>query len=247
MVNLDIDWYCRVYDDFLDPQICTQYVDKFEETITKDSQKHRELSVCYREDGSMICGSCDCMRTNPMEYERFSDLNTYLIPKWEKSVERYKEDVGIDHHQWPKTYGWEELRMKKYRVDSNKGHGLELHTDVYSYAHAKRFLAMMIYLNDDFEDGETHFPLFETKVKPKIGRLLIFPPTWNYLHQGLPPQPPSKRKAKYFIMTHLVYVDEGDHVNIGIDFSDRTEAARDQVAVEMDKKNRGLQMWPKNH
>ena len=100
---------------------------------------------------------------------------------------------------------------------------------------------------DDFEDGETHFPLFETKVKPKIGRLLIFPPTWNYLHQGLPPQPPSKRGAKYFIMTHLVYVDEGDHVNIGIDFSDRTEAARDQVSVEMDKKNRGLQMWPKNH
>ena len=241
MGKRDIDWYCRVYDDFLEPQFCAQYVDKFEETITKDAKRHRELSVCYREDGSMICGSCDCMRTNPMEYERFSDLNSYLIPKWQGAIDKYKEDVKVHRNQWPKAFGWEELRMKKFRVDSTKGHGLELHTDIYSYAHAKRFLCMMIYLNDDFQDGETCFPLFEAKVKPKLGRLLIFPPSWNYLHQGNPPKPPSRREAKYFIMTHLVYVDEGDHVNVGVDFSDRTEAARDPEHVKLEK---GLQMWP---
>ena len=241
MSNLDIDFYCRVYDDFLEPQFCAQYVDKFEETITKDAKRHRELSVCYREDGSMICGACDCMRTNPMEYERFSDLNSYLIPKWQGAIERYKEDVKVHRKQWPKTFGWEELRIKKFRVDSTKGHGLELHTDIYSYAHAKRFLCMMIYLNDDFEEGETYFPLFESKVKPKTGRLFIFPPTWNYLHQGIPPQQPSKRGAKYFIMTHLVYVDEGDHVNEGIDFTNRTEAARDHIAEKLD---RNFDIWP---
>ena len=65
----------------------------------------------------------------------------------------------------------------------------------------------MVYLNDDFKDGETYFPTFEAKVKPKTGRLFIFPPTWNYLHQGIPPQPPSNRNAKYFIMTHTNYID----------------------------------------
>ena len=247
MSNIDIDFYCRVYDDFLEPQFCDQYIEKFEETITKDIKRHRELSACYREDGSMFCSNCDCMRTNPMEYERFSDLNSYLIPQWQRAVDRYKEDVKIHQNQWPEKYGWEELRIKRFRVDSTKFHGLKLHTDVYSYAHAKRFLAMMVYLTDDFEDGETHFPLFEAKIKPKRGRLLIFPPSWNYLHQGIPPNPPSRSGAKYFIMTHLVYVDEGDHVNYGIDFSDRTEAARDQVSTKIDKENRGLQMWPKNH
>ena len=244
MSNADIDWYCRVYDNFLEPQFCGEYVDKFEETILVDHQKHRELSVCYREDGSMICGGCDCMRTNPMEYERFSDLNAHLIPKWQKSIDRYKEDVEIHQHQWPEKYGWEELRIKKFRVDSTKGHGLEPHTDIYSYAHAKRFLCLMVYLNDDFEEGETHFPLFESKVKPKVGRLLIFPPSWNYLHQGIPPKLPSRRKAKYFIMTHLVYVDEGDQVNVGIDFSGRTEAARDAEHVKLEREH---QSWPQNH
>ena len=242
MGNRDINWYCRVYDDFLEPQFCAQYVDKFEETITKDAKRHRELSVCYREDGSMICGACDCMRTNPMEYERFSDLNSYLIPKWQEAIDRYKEDVEIEQYQWPKAFGWEELRIKKFRVDSTKSHGLELHTDIYSYAHAKRFLCMMVYLNDDFEEGETHFPLFGSKVEPKVGRLFIFPPSWNYLHQGIPPKMPSKREAKYFIMTHLVYFDEGDQANVGIDFSDRTVAARDDEYVKLE-----VGTWPKNH
>ena len=242
MGNRDINWYCRVYDDFLEPQFCAQYVDKFEETITKDSKRHRELSVCYREDGSMICGACDCMRTNPMEYERFSDLNSYLIPKWQEAIDRYKEDVEIEQYQWPKAFGWEELRIKKFRVDSTKSHGLELHTDIYSYAHAKRFLCMMVYLNDDFEEGETHFTLFGSKVEPKVGRLFIFPPSWNYLHQGIPPKMPSKREAKYFIMTHLVYFDEGDQANVGIDFSDRTVAARDDEYVKLE-----VGTWPKNH
>ena len=242
MGNRDINWYCRVYDDFLEPQFCAQYVDKFEETITKDAKRHRELSVCYRNDGSMICSNCDCMRTNPMEYERFSDLNSYLIPKWQEAIDRYKEDVEIEQYQWPKAFGWEELRIKKFRVDSTKSHGLELHTDIYSYAHAKRFLCMMVYLNDDFEEGETHFPLFGSKVEPKVGRLFIFPPSWNYLHQGIPPKMPSKREAKYFIMTHLVYFDEGDQANVGIDFSDRTVAARDDEFVKLE-----VGTWPKNH
>ncbi len=232
----DLDHYCRVYDGFLEASICDEYIEKFEETITVDAERHRELSICYREDGSMICGQCDCMRTNPMEYPRFHDLNIRLMDKWMEGVERYKEDCGINQfeYQWPKQYGWEELRIKKFRVDSEKGHGLELHSDVYSYAHAKRFLCLMVYLNDDFTDGETFFPLMDARVKPQKGRLFVFPPSWNYLHKGIPPQPPSKTGAKYFIMTHLVYVDKKEKVNIGVDFSTRTKVARDEEHAKLE-------------
>ena len=74
-----------------------------------------------------------------------------------------------------KTIGWEELRIKRFKVNEEQNHGLENHVDVYSHAHAKRFLCLMVYLNDDFEDGETYFPLFDVGVKPKQGRLFIFP------------------------------------------------------------------------
>ena len=100
----------------------------------------------------------------------------------------------------------------------------------------------MVYLNDDFEDGETYFPVFESKVKPKQGRLFIFPPTWNYLHRGIPPRNPSGRGSKYFIMTHLNYIDL-TNVNKGLDQTKRKVAAYDPNTKKMTKEQLS---WPKS-
>ena len=64
---------------------------------------------------------------------------------------------------------------------------------------------IIVYLNDDFVGGETEFPVLGDKVKPKKGKLLVFPPMWNYLHRGNPPLKPGY--AKYFLMTYLNYTD----------------------------------------
>ena len=215
MNKVDIDHYCRVYDDFLAPELCDAYIDMYESTLLIDAEKHRKLSICYREDGTQICGGCNCMRLNPHEYERFNPLNSLLIGKLVNILEQYKKDVCLHPIQWPKKFGWEELRIKRFLIEGsdkqnhgkNNYHGLENHVDIYSHAHAKRFLCLMVYLNDDFEEGETFFSTFKLSVKPKKGRLFIFPPSWDFLHNGRRPLPPSERMAKYFIMTHTNYVD----------------------------------------
>jgi hypothetical protein len=244
MTNIDIDFYCRAYDDFLSTEECEEYIDKYEETLRVDNEKWKNLSVCIRDDGSkeIACGMCNCDRMGPMEYERFSELNDMLIRKWHGSVKRYTKDCDIENIQWPKDVGWEELRIKRFKVNEKENHGLSDHVDVYSHAHAKRFLCLMVYLNDDFEDGETYFPVFDIKVKPKQGRLLIFPPTWNYLHRGIPPRSPSKRGAKYFIMTHLNYTDLS-LINEGTSFTDRNIPAYDLNINKMTKEELA---WPKN-
>jgi hypothetical protein len=242
MTNIDIDFYCRAYDDFLSPEECEEYIDKYEETLRVDNEKWKNLSVCIRNDGSKeaSCGMCNCDRMGPMEYERFSELNDMLIHKWQGSVKRYTKDCGIENKQWPKDIGWEELRIKRFKVNEKENHGLSDHVDVYTHAHAKRFLCLMVYLNDDFEDGETYFPIFDIKVKPKKGRLLIFPPTWNYLHRGIPPRSPSKLGAKYFIMTHLNYTDLS-LINEGTSFTDRNIPAYDLNTKKMTKEELA---WP---
>jgi len=244
MTNIDIDFYCRAYDDFISPEECEEYIDKYEETLRVDNEKWKNLSVCIRNDGSKeaSCGMCNCDRMGPMEYERFSELNDMLIHKWQGSVKRYTKDCGIENKQWPKDIGWEELRIKRFKVNEKENHGLSDHVDVYTHAHAKRFLCLMVYLNDDFEDGETYFPLFDIKVKPKKGRLLIFPPTWNYLHRGIPPRSPSKLGAKYFIMTHLNYTDLS-LINEGTSFTDRNIPAYDLNTKKMTKEELA---WPKS-
>ena len=236
MGNIDIDYYCRVYDGFLHPDICNAYIDRYEETLKVDSEKHKELSICIKADGEKVCGNCNCMRLNPHEYERFESLNEYVIKEFQNAVDRYKKDVNMHPNQFPKEFGWEELRIKRFLIEGSKSknhfgvenyHGLENHVDVYSHAHAKRILCLMVYLNDDFEEGETHFSLFGTSVKPKQGRLLIFPPMWTYLHNGRRPLPPSNTMAKYFLMTHVNFMDLSPVNSYEGKTFDRVTAAKD--------------------
>ena len=47
MANVDVDFYCRAYDDFLSPEDCNTYIDKYEETLRIDEDRWKELSVCF--------------------------------------------------------------------------------------------------------------------------------------------------------------------------------------------------------
>ncbi len=55
-----------------------------------------------------------------------------------------------------------------------------------------RIFTFLLYLNDNFDGGETHFPEIDTAIKPKAGRAVIWKnyinnaPNYNSLHCGLP-------------------------------------------------------------
>ena len=44
--------------------------------------------------------------------------------------------------------------------------------------------AKQLVLNDDFDGGETEFPVFGDKVKPEKGKTLIWPADWTHAHSG---------------------------------------------------------------
>jgi len=50
-----------------------------------------------------------------------------------------------------------------------------------------RALVFSIYLNDIEEGGETEFLHFSKRVKPKTGRIVIWPASFPYVHRGNPP------------------------------------------------------------
>ena len=47
-----------------------------------------------------------------------------------------------------------------------------------------RFLAWMVYLNDDYEGGETEFNYLSKRIKPKKGTLLMWPTGFTHTHRG---------------------------------------------------------------
>ena len=53
--------------------------------------------------------------------------------------------------------------------------------------HSHRVAACMMYLNDDFDGGETEFLYQNKRIVPKRGQFLIWPATYTHAHRGNPP------------------------------------------------------------
>jgi hypothetical protein len=51
----------------------------------------------------------------------------------------------------------------------------------------RRIAATMMYLNDDFDGGETEFLYQSLRVKPVKGMVLIWPAGFTHVHRGNPP------------------------------------------------------------
>lgn len=62
-----------------------------------------------------------------------------------------------------------------------------------------RQLVSMLYLNDNFDGGETEFLYQQCRIKPEAGKFVIFPGGWTHTHRGNPPLSGEK-----YIMTSWV-------------------------------------------
>ena len=127
-----------------------------------------------------------------VEHEEWQSVQNGMLEVFQDYIMHYKIDCSIGKNQWPETYGYEAIRMKRYLA--NDYDRFDPHVDVMNHETAKRFLAFFIYLNDVEEGGETEFlnlkmpgTFIPYQVKPKQGRLLMFPPMWPWYHAGLKP------------------------------------------------------------
>ena len=60
-----------------------------------------------------------------------------------------------------------------------------------------RLISALLYLNDDFEGGETHFYHQDFRCVPKKGRMVFFPSSYTHPHQSCP----VKNGTKYAVVT----------------------------------------------
>ena len=133
--------------------------------------------------------------------EHSPELIELLVSYTMTTAARYLNDLS-DYNEFFALNALEEFRIKRYTANSlfTGPQQFRTHVDVGDPESAKRQLAFLFYLNDDFEGGETEFD--HGLIKPKEGDILVFPPTWQYPHAGLP----VKDGTKYIISTYLHYV-----------------------------------------
>ena len=65
----------------------------------------------------------------------------------------------------------------------------------------KRIAFFILYLNDNFTAGETEFLHQEQRINPKVGRVIVAPAHFPYVHRGNPPL----KNSKYIITGWLLF------------------------------------------
>lgn len=204
MISYD-DNYIRVVDGALSKDYCEHLISKFNDCSRwsfkrNDFARLTELNMWTAElaSGMDTFSRLKDTHLSIWDYtEDYKKLNSVVT----KQTTSYKERWDA-MKQTPENYMIENYRTKKYEPNSEDE--FPVHTDASRADTCQRYLACLFYLNDS--DGGTEF--FEPSkitVEAKQGRLVLFPPSWQWVHRGMPC---TNKNGKYILSTYLSFMYE---------------------------------------
>lgn len=183
-----LDNFVRVYDGAMPLTVCERLLATFE-----NFAEHQVVN------GRTVRSGLEGSQWTEMDIGKLANQELKQdFHRWIQEYKaRYEHDCGLAE-PLPAPGGYAQLIMKRYLSGGNEG--FQTHFDSLRDV-SNRYLVILWYLNDVAEGGETEFPDLELAVKPKAGRLLIFPPFWMYRHTALAPV----SNPKYILSTYLLW------------------------------------------
>lgn len=180
--NYSFSDFIVVFENSLEKEFCEKCIEKFK----TDENKYQGIV------GSGI----------KLDTKRSTDLQISGSPEWEEEDRVFFESLNKGIQEYVEKFSKLTLQSVShafkdsgYQIQETKPGDYYIWHDDFSCTNndsAPRYLTYLWYLNDIHEDGYTEF-LDGTKIQPEVGKLLIFPATWTYVHRGFPP----KSEVKY--------------------------------------------------
>jgi hypothetical protein len=179
--TVNINNFIGVYDGYITSEECERAIKLFEDEDKMRKTLNRSTSekapTLMKQDQQYFC-------TADQLDLWWKDLNV-MIFNFEHAFKHYIEKTGAGAAYNDVPFHKGQLKLQKtlptegyhiWHVEYGKGYHLE-----------NRAFAYTIYLNDVKEGGETEFLHFSKRVKPKKGRIVIWPAAFPYVHRGNPP------------------------------------------------------------
>jgi hypothetical protein len=181
----------------LSSDFCQHVINKFE----CDERKHQGLIGLDRRTSS-IKKSVDL---NISFYEDWKSEDGIFYTSLNEGFIDYIQHCNLHNAYFPFAYvgGGMKANTKDsgYQIQrTNPGEYYKWHHDGWIEKKFLRLVTYMWYLNDVIYDGYTEFAN-GIKIQPEQGKLLIFPASWTYVHQGFPP----KSETKYICTGWISY------------------------------------------
>ena len=128
------------------------------------------------------------------KFKKSTDITVYPYNLKEEKYFLFKEylnSLNDCYQNYRETYPFLKKFIKKVDLGYFNiqkylpgGHFAELHSERTSLQNLHRLFAWMTYLNDVDDGGTTDFDYFGIKVKPEVGKTMIWPAEWTHAHTG---------------------------------------------------------------
>jgi len=178
--TVNINNFIGIYDNYILPEECNKAIklyedqNKFNNTINRIG--FEEASILQKQDQQYFAA--------PNNIDVWWESLKPMMVNFDLAWKHYTKNVGADD-AYGVPFHFTDLKIQKtlpsegyhvWHIEHGKGHSNEPRAFVFS-----------IYLNDVEEGGETEFLHFSKRVKPKTGRIVIWPAGFPYVHRGNPP------------------------------------------------------------
>ncbi len=220
--NMNID-FIQIFDNAIEKDVCKRFVNKFkaidkngdtydgnlgsERIVNKDRKLSRDVSLSKYYDDEldslykiMLKAVMSCVYSYLVNVGFFG---ISFVGMRGMDLKRYVPDEHIP--RFPKDIALASAKLRKY--EKNKGGYFVPHYDNEGDL-SRRIVAVVIYLNDIKYGGETSFPVLKRNIKPRIGRIAIFPSYFTHIHYGK-----TSPQDKYVIVGHIESFRDVDEIN----------------------------------
>jgi hypothetical protein len=194
--NIEFKDHIGIYDGYITKDLCDEMIlfynnkDKFNQT----------LSRIQAENASTLDKNDKAVFLNETNIEDWFTRFKTLFVNFDIALKNYLSQTSLSE-----LYSGVNLSYTTFKIQKTlprQGY----HVWHVEHAHresSKRVLAFTIYLNDVEEGGETEFLHQSARVSPKIGRIVIWPAGYPYVHRGNPPL-----KGEKYLLTSWIVTNE---------------------------------------
>ena len=147
-------------------------LDDFNKHVIKTLDE--SVQIFPRSNTSVKDAQLDIAAFNPM-------ISQHIMCAVKSCLEQY-----LNWYPFLKNFNYHSTTCLLQKTKPTEGYH-DRHSESNNIACANRTLVWSVYFNDLEDSGETEFLYQKKKVKPKAGRVLIFPGSFTHLHRGNPP------------------------------------------------------------
>jgi hypothetical protein len=169
------------YSDFIGEYSCA-YSTEYCNEIIRCFDYYQDIDAVY-------CGDDQFVNSNAGRFDWALDLYN-MSPSMNGNVSQQMNEVLFEClEEYTQVFGhlktvpFYSLAQKIQKTPAGGGYHV-WHDENSSIQEARRSLVWMVYLNDDYEGGETEYLYYKKRIQPERGKLLIWPAGMTHCHRG---------------------------------------------------------------